>query len=116
MIGRIERQRTVRYAALAGPDARSPTVAWIAKPPQNHAPMKKITPAMRGASAPERTVRAKPSISCAPTRCAATIDVPLRKPALAIFKAKNIVFAAVAPASATTPRLPIAIVSTMPRS
>ena len=66
--------------------------------------------------APARSVRPNPSTSCAPMRCAAMIPVPLTKPKAAKVSASETVFAAVAPASATIPKLPIAIVSTTPSS
>jgi hypothetical protein len=44
------------------------------------------------------------------------IPVPLTKPKAAKVSASETVFAAVAPASATIPKLPIAIVSTTPSS
>ncbi len=44
------------------------------------------------------------------------IDIPLKKPKIEKATAVNTVVAPVTPASATAPRLPIAIVSTTPSS
>jgi len=84
-----------------------------------HSPEKEASDSATGSAgtiAPARTVLANPSRSRAPMRCAAMIDVPVIKPKMANSTAVNIALAAVAPASATAPRLPIAMVSTTPRT
>ncbi len=77
---------------------------------------KHATPPISGMTTPARTVRANPSMSFPPMRCAATIDVPIIEPYTVNARQMNSVLAAVAPASATVPMLPMAIVSTVPSS
>ena len=61
------------------------------------------TAASAGMTKPARTVRAKPSTSCAPIRCAAMMPSPLHMPLNVMISVKKTVVAAVRPASAAAP-------------
>ncbi len=113
----IDAQRRMRYDAPGGALGRAPTervhCGLRARPALT---ANAIPPTSSGTAAPARTVRRSRPYRRAPMRWAATMAEPLKKPDAAKTIAMKIALAAVAPARATAPRLPMAIVSTVPKS